>query len=501
MCRPVARTEIFMRTFPNTDERINKPDGVILLALAAALFCLPSASRSQEQQQPGVFSVKQLRQAVELRDLALSSADAFRHVASLTMEVGPRLAGTPGDKAAVAWALATMHELGLQNVRAEDVTVSHWERGTIEVGITMPYPQPLAATALGGSIGTPADGIEAPIIRVADLGELSATPDNEVAGKIVFFDRRMQASKDGDDYTETVKARRDGPAKAAAKGAIAVIIRSVGTSSARLPHTGRTRYDDAIRQIPAAAISNPDADMLAMQLAGGEAVTVKMNMSARYLEDERSANVIGEIRGASRPDEIVILAAHLDSWDLGTGAIDDAAGIGIVLETAAQIIRSGRKPARTIRILLAADEEFGLSGVKAYADRHMAELHSHVVGMEADFGDGKVWRISTLFPDDRLEIATAIHAPLESLGIELGDNKTGSGADISEFKKLGMPVISLGQDGTDYFDYHHTASDTLDKVNPENLRQVVAAFVTATWLAASGDVDFGFREPEEETEE
>ena len=471
----------------------------MLLALAAALFCLPSAARAEDQQQPAVFSAKQLSQAAELRDLALSSADAFRHVASLTMEVGPRLAGTSGDKAAVAWALATMRELGLHNVRAEDVMVPHWERGEIAVGITMPYPQTLAATALGGSIGTPADGIEAPVFRVADLDELAAIPAAEVAGKIVFFDRRMQASKDGADYTPTVEARRDGPAKAAAKGAIAVIIRSVGTSGNRLPHTGKTTYDDAIRRIPAAAISNPDADMLATQLARGEAVTVKMTMSARYLADERSANVIGEIRGAGRADEIVILAAHLDSWDLGTGAIDDAAGVGIVLETAAQIIRSGKKPARTIRILLAASEEFGLFGGKAYAEKYLADLQKHVVGMEADFGDGKVWRISTLFPDDRLESATAIHALLEPLGIEMGDNETGNGTDISPFKKLGMPVISLGQDGTDYFDYHHTANDTLDKVDPDNLRQVVAAFVTTTWLAASGDVDFGFREPEEET--
>ncbi|MCH9027858.1 MAG: peptidase M28 family protein, partial [Proteobacteria bacterium] len=195
-----------MSSFANTCVRIIKADSLILLALAAVLFCLPAASRSQEQQ-PAVFSAKQLSEAVELRDLAWSSADAFRHVASLTMEVGPRLAGTSGDKAAVAWALATMRELGLQDVRAEDVIVQHWERGDIEVRITLPYPQALAATALGGSIGTPADGIEAPVIRVADLDELSATPDAEVAGKIVFFDRRMQPSKDGADYTLTVKAR------------------------------------------------------------------------------------------------------------------------------------------------------------------------------------------------------------------------------------------------------------------------------------------------------
>ncbi|MCZ6716863.1 MAG: M28 family peptidase, partial [Gammaproteobacteria bacterium] len=343
-----------MGSFANTCARIIKADSLILLAVAAALFGLATASQSQDQQQPAVFSARQLSDAVELRDLALSSADAFRHVASLTMEVGPRLAGTLGDKAAVAWALSTMRELGLQNVRAEDVIVPHWERGDIDIRITMPYPQTLVAAALGSSIGTPADGIEAPVIRVADLDELSAIPDAEVAGKIVFFDRRMQPSKDGADYSLTVKARREGPAKAAAKGAIAVIVRSVGTSSARLPHTGKTTYDDAIRRIPAAAISNPDADMLAMQLARGEAVTVRMTLGARYLADERSANVIGEIRGASRPDEIVLLAAHLDSWDLGTGAIDDAAGVGIVLETLSQIIRSGKKPARTIRVLLAA---------------------------------------------------------------------------------------------------------------------------------------------------
>jgi hypothetical protein len=499
MCGPVVQSEYLMNSLPETGERMHRLSSMLLSALAAMLCCLPSSASAQEQQ--SVFSARQISQAEELRNIALSSSDAYRHVVSLTMEVGPRLAGTPGDKAAVAWALATMNKLGLQNVRAEDVTVPHWERGEIAIDITMPYPQHLVATALGGSIGTPAGGLEAPIVRVIDLEELEATPDAEVAGKIVFFDKRMQADKQGSDYSPIVKARRNGPAKAAAKGAIAVIIRSAGTSDARLAHTGKTKYKDGIKRIPAAAISNPDADMLAMQLASGDSVTVKMTMSARYLEDERSANVIGEIRGTSRADEIVILAAHLDSWDLGTGAIDDATGVGIVLETLTQILRSGKKPARTIRVLLAADEEFGLFGAKAYAEKYAAELNKHVVGMESDFGPGKIWRISTLFPEDRAGIGNALHEPLETLGIEMGDNESGWGADISPFKELGMPVITLIPDGTKYFDYHHTANDTLDKVDPENLRQVVAAFVTATWLAASGDVDFGFREPEEPEEE
>jgi len=222
-----------------------------------------------------------------------------------------------------------------------------------------------------------------------------------------------------------------------------------------------------------------------------------MTLSARFLEDERSANVIGEIPGTSRAQEIVILAAHLDSWDPGTGAIDDGAGIGIVLETARQIINSGKKPARTIRVLLAADEESGVYGGKAYAKRHQADLASHVVGMEADFGTGKVWQFSTLFPADRLGVARAIYQALAPLGIEMGDNETGNGADIGSLKENGMPAISLGQDGSDYFDYHHTANDTLDKVDAASLRQVVAAWVTTVWLAASGDEDFGYREPEE----
>lgn len=463
-----------------------------------AMIALLVSPHVTAQDQDAVFSTTQLEQAAALRDNALANSRAYDIVASLTMEVGPRFAGSEGDRAGVAWALEMMRELGLQNIRPENVIVPHWVRGSVSVNIVSPYPHQLVATALGGSIGSPVEGIEAPVIRVQSLDELDGLNASDVAGKIVFFDRRMEARPDGSDYGPTVAARREGPAKAAAKGAVAVAIRSAGTSDDRLAHTGTTKYAEGVRQIPAVALSNPDADMLARQIGTGQLVDLNIKLSARRLPDQRSANVVGEIRGSERPEEIVLLAAHLDSWDLGDGAIDDGAGVAIISEAARLIKASGLRPARTIRVVLYANEEFGLSGAHAYAERYANTLRQHVVGMEADFGGGRVREFSTLLPADRVDLADAIYTVLEPLGVARGDNESGSGADLSPLRKLGLPVLSLQQDGTAYFDYHHTANDTLDKLDPADMRQATAAFVAATWLAASADADFGFREPEAE---
>jgi len=441
-----------------------------------------------------------LAAAAELRDDALEGTRAWDIVRSLTTEVGPRLAGSAGDRAAVAWALRSLRELGFENVRAENVEVPRWERGTIEVRITEPFPQPMIATALGGSIGTPEEGLEAPVLQVADIAELEALSRSQVAGKIVFFNKRMRRSRDGADYSEVVKARTDGAAAAARLGAVGVAIRSAGTSIARVAHTGTTKYAPGERRIPAIALSNADADLLQAQLETGQRVDVHMKLTARQLPATRSANVIAEVPAATDDAGIVVLAAHLDSWDLGTGAIDDGAGVAIVIEAARRIAEADRPLRRTLRIILAANEEFGLSGARAYAaSRETGRVGRHVVGLEADFGAGKVWRLESRVAEEARPLVEAMHAVLAPLGIELGGNEAHGGADLSPLRKLGMPVLGLTQDGSRYFDYHHSASDTLDKVSRANLDQCVAAYAATAYLAAVAAGDFGRLEPEPET--
>lgn len=452
----------------------------------------------QAADQSASFDDDMLATAAELRDSALEGTDAWEIVSSLTTEVGPRLAGSAGDRAAVAWALQTLRELGFSNVRAENVEVPRWERGSIEVRITEPFPQPLVATALGGSVGTPEEGLEAPVLQVADIAELESLPRSQIAGKIVFFNKRMRRTRDGAAYGEIVEARTDGPVAAARLGAVAVVIRSVGTSIARIAHTGTTQYVPDVREIPAVALSNADADMLEAQLDTGQRVAMHLELTSRHLPPARSANVIAEVPGIDSDADIVLLAAHLDSWDLGTGAVDDGAGVAIVVEAARRIAEAGAPLRRTVRVLLAANEEFGLSGAKAYAAARADRVGRHMVGMESDFGGGRIWRFESRVAGEARPLVEAIHAVLAPLDIELGGNEADGGADLSPMLELGMPVLGLTHDGTRYFDYHHSASDTLDKINRRHLDQCVAAYAVTAYLAAVAPRDFGRIEPEPE---
>ncbi len=434
-----------------------------------------------------------LKVAAELRDHARKSSKAFEIVQSLTTEVGPRLAGTTGDTAAVAWALTTLKDLGFTNVHAEPVTVPRWVRGSARVEITGPYPQPLTATSLGYSIGTPDDGIEAPVVQVHDLADLAQLDASDIQGKIVYFSERMQRSRDGSGYGKTVAIRMDGPSAAARLGAVAVVIRSVGTDHDRMPHTGMTQYQAGVTRIPALALSNPDADLLETQLATGSPVTLRIRSSARTLPPVQSANVVGELAGHGQPDEVVLLGAHLDSWDLGTGAIDDGAGVAIVTEAVRQIAELGlrKRPRRTLRVVLYADEEEGLIGAKAYADAHKDDAEHIVMAMESDLGADSVYEMDTGVAPAALPVMAAIQKVLAPLGIAAGNNGATGDSDTSTLFTLGVPCIELRQDATRYFDYHHTANDTLDKVDPKQLDQNVAAFATVAYIAASVRTTFG----------
>jgi hypothetical protein len=409
----------------------------------------------------------------------------------LTVEVGPRLAGSPGDRAGVEWGVRTLTALGFRNVRAEPVEVPHWERGTIEGRITAPFPQPVVLTALGGSVATPEAGIEAEVVEVPALRGLAGFGAEQVRGKIVFFSQRMQRRRDGASYGQTVGIRGGGPSAAAKLGAVAVLIRSVGTAGDRAPHTGSLRYEDGVPRIPAAALSDVDADLLQAEIATGRPVTFRLVLRSRELPPAQSANVIGEVPGRERPEEVVLLGCHLDSWDLGTGAVDDAAGCGIVIEAARRIAQLPRPPRRTVRVVLFANEEFGLSGARAYAAAHAAELPRHVMAAESDLGSGRVYGLDSRVGEESLPAVAELAALLEPLGVARGDNEAGGGADLIPLLPAQVPVLSLAQDATFYFDVHHSANDTLDEVVPRDLDQNVAAWAALAYAAAEMERPLG----------
>ncbi len=424
----------------------------------------------------------------QLRTAALQDDRAWELVASLTSEIGPRPAGSLNDRRAVAWAVDRMERLGFENVRAEPVVVPHWEAGTTSVEIVTPGPQELHATALGGSVGTTDAGIEAEVIEVADQAALEAADPATIEGKIVFVNHRMERRKDGSDYGNVVKARGSAAWVVAEKGGLAVVIRSVGTGPHRFPHTGgMRRREGQYPPIPAAALAVPDADILEYQLRGGSAVRLRLRMTSRRLPDAVSANVIGEIVGRERPDEVVLLAAHLDSWGLGTGAVDDGAGCAIVMAAAKLVAELPERPKRTLRVLLTANEEFGLTGARAYAEAYADSMEKHYLALESDFGAGRVWRFDRRFGATGEALAHRMLSALSELGVADGPNDATGGPDLSPLRTFLVPVVELQQDGTYYFDYHHTADDTLDKVDPEALRQNVAAFALVAFLAAEAD--------------
>ncbi|MGH8175950.1 MAG: M20/M25/M40 family metallo-hydrolase [Steroidobacter sp.] len=457
----------------------------LLIQFAAVALVSPRAADAAE------WTQQDLAAAAALRDRATSGTSAFEHASSLTTEVGPRFAGSSADGAAVRWALNRLGSLGFSRVRTQDVLTPRWVRGTAEVAIVGANAQPLVGVALGGSIGTTEEGIEAPAIEVASLEALSALKPAAVNGKVVFINQRMDRTRDTTGYANAVRNRSQGPSVAGNLGAAALVIRSVGTSDERVAHTGALSYRVDAPRIPAFAISNPDADLLARQIKLGKPVRLRLKSTARELPPSWSANVIGEIPGRTRPNEVVLLGAHLDSWDLGQGALDDAAGVAIVMEAARLIRKLERPPARTIRVVLFANEEFGLSGAREYARLAGDEAAHHVIAMESDLGEGPVWRIQSQVAPEHVGSISAIRDALQPLAIELGGNTSQGGADLGPLRALGVPILELSQDATKYFDVHHTVNDTLAKVDAKVLDQTVAAYAVAAYLAATKEGDFG----------
>jgi carboxypeptidase Q len=414
---------------------------------------------------------------------ALRDGVAYSRLQDLTDSVGPRLTGSPGAEAAVAWALRKFQEDGV-SAHTEPATVPHWVRGD-ERAELLPTPGvaglKLAVTALGGSPGTPPDGIEAEVVEVHSLAEVQAL-GAAAKGKIVFFNHSMSTASGKTGYGAFVDLRTHGPAEAAKAGAVAAFVRSLATASFRSPHTGATDFAEGEPKVPAAAVSTEDADLFHRLLAKGAQVRVRLWLGCKTLPDAQSANVVADVRGREKPEEVVLLGAHLDSWDLAQGAIDDGAGAVVVME-AARLAAQLRPPLRrTIRVVLFMNEENGLAGGKAYAKAHEAEAPRHVAALESDSGAGRPLGIVLRAGGDGKALLEPWLAPLGNVGAAAFVDGEAGGADISPLGRLQVPFVSVRQDTAHYFDIHHSAADTFDKVDRDELSKMAAA---VSWVAVS----------------
>ena len=450
-------------------------------------FCLlVSAAQAQDVAQ----IPETVRQTVdELIQQGLDDSVGYAFVRDLTTEVGPRLAGSDAEERARVWATRELAELGFANIRTEPFDIPFWSRRIDEASIVSPAPQALVITALGGSTSTPPGGVEAEVVRFESLNELRSASSDIVAGKIVFIDEKMTRTQDGSGYGMAVRKRSNCATATSEKDGVACLIRSVGTQARRFAHTGMMSRSGAVGDGPAAALSPPDAEQLTRLLENGP-VQVRLDIQVETQEAARSGNVIAEVVGRERPEEVVLIGCHLDSWDLGTGAIDDGAGCGIVVGAAHLILSLDEAPRRTVRVVLYGAEEVGLLGGFAYAKRHADEMDQHILAAESDFGADEVWRFDTRFGNNALPYGRAMQRVLEPLGIAPGNNLSNGGPDISMLPQLGVPVVSPEQNGRDYFDLHHTPDDTFDKIDQSKLNQNIATYAAFAYLAAEMDWDF-----------
>lgn len=433
-----------------------------------------------------------LNQVERLRDAALKDEVAYDIVEGLTTEVGPRPAGTEAEARARDWAVRRLKALGFANVHVEPYDMPVWVRGEERAEIVAPFPQKLAVTALGRSGATPPGGLAAEVVGFDSVAELEAARDETVKGRIVFVSHQMTATQDGSQYGFYGPVRRLAPSIAARKGAAAIVIRSLGTDHHRNPHTGTQTVAAGVTPIPAGALSIPDAEQLQRMLKRGRKVTMRLTLTPRNVGSRQSGNVVAEVRGSDPDAGIVVVGGHLDSWDLATGAIDNAAGVAITAAAARRIMAAGR-PRRTIRLVWFGAEEVGGYGGDAYLAAHRQEKIVFV--SESDFGADRVWRMDPGFAPANAALADRIAAALSPLGIARSTQAASAGADLGEWVKAGVAAVDLQQDGSRYFDYHHTPDDTLDKVDPEQLRQNVAAWTAMLALVANAPEEIARKTP------
>lgn len=449
--------------------------------LASAFVAISAAAHAQQTPPPVIVDAK----IAALRDDALANdLYAWDITEGLTTEIGPRLAGTAAEARAREWSVRNLTAMGFANARIDTFPLQVWTRGFESAQIIAPFPQPLAIAALGNSASTGPNGVTGEIVAFNSVDELRAAPDSAVKGKIVFVDHRMAPTQDGCSYGPGGAPRRTGPALASQKGAIAIVVRSAGTDHHRNPHTGVMTFDGGAMPIPAGALSVPDAEQLARILKRGQPVSMRLVLISQTQQGE-SGNVIAELPGRDSTMAPVLVSCHLDSWDQGTGAIDDASGCGIAAAAAKRIMDAGR-PLRTIRVVWFGSEEVGLFGGIDYRTKYGKQPHYAL--LESDFGADRIYRVNSKLGEARRGEAQMIAAALAPLGIVTGSFDQAEGSDIGPMLADGMPGVGLSQDGMRYFDYHHTPDDTLDKIDLAQLRQNVAAW-TATVAILAGPIE------------
>ena len=461
----------------------------LLLALSMPQELVPVPRRPlTEPTNP--LSQEYLDVASRLVGRALLCNRGYDRLAVMCDEIGPRLSGSEGADRAVEWCFETMQSDGFANVTKQPCMVPVWQRGHCEVNVISPRASELVACALGGSVGTPDGPVRGSIIEVGSFEHLAELGD-EVAGKIVFYNHEMKPSTPTfSDYGNKVGMRTQGALEAAKHGAIGSITRSVGTDQSRLPHTGAMRYDNRFPKIPAVAIASEDADHLHRLLARGETVEVSIDLGCQTLPDRESANVLAEIVGREKPEEIIVIGGHLDSWDLGTGAIDDGAGCIIAWEAARLMLELGLQPRRTIRVVLFMNEENGLRGGHSYAETVEDQVKNHVAAIESDMGAGAPLGFRCGAPKAAVEVAEQIAELLQGIGAGAIRPGGSGGADISPLHWRGVPCFGLHQDMTYYFHYHHTPADTVDKVDPHDLSLNIATLAVMAYVLADMEPAF-----------
>jgi carboxypeptidase Q len=474
--------------------RVSKVCALLLVLILANGLPLRAQQGQNQQPQQNLYSPQLVSELRQLQQAALDSDYAYRQVSHLSNNIGPRLSGSPQAQGAVEYVADELRRLGLE-VKLEKLMVPHWVRG-LETGELVEFPgqapqttQKIVLTALGGSVPTPAEGLTAEVVVVNDFNELQSLGRERVAGKIVLFnvkfDREMAAQGyGGEAYGQAVVYRGGGASAAARLGAVASLVRSAGGSQNRLAHTGSLRYAQDAPRIPGGAVSSEDADLIASLAKEGK-VRMHLTLTPRQLPDAPSYNVVADLKGSEKPDEVVIVSGHLDSWDLGTGAIDDAAGVAVAMQTAQLLKQLNLRPRRTIRVIAWMNEENGLVGGRTYARDHAGELANHYAAIESDRGAGHPLGFEAMVNADVLPLLAPVSEVLRSQGAELVRHTEGTEADISPIAAQGVPAFGLWQDTRTYFNYHHTAADTLDKVSPRELAENAAAMAVLAYALAN----------------
>jgi Peptidase family M28 len=452
------------------------------LSACALTSLLPAAATSAE------IPAATVAQAGQLRDRALKGSGAYDILESLTTEIGPRLAGSEAEHRAAAWGVEKLKALGFVNVHTERFPVPGWTRGAESAEVVSPYPQRLIVAALGGSVATPPAGIEGEIVLFRTYDALLAAAPGSLTGKIAVVTQPTPRTQDGSGYGANYRLRGQGASEAAKRGAIAYLLRSLATGDRRDPHTGTMSYAADAPKIPAAALSVPDAEQLDRMVARGKPVRLKLLLTPTIREGATAETVVGDLPGREVPNEIVLIGGHLDSWDLGTGAIDDGAGVAITTAAARLIAELPQRPRRTIRVAMFGAEEIG-KAAEAFAIAHKPEEASTVLAGECDFGAEPVVAISLPPHAAMSPYGRALATVVSTLPTMVTFKPvTDGGADLEGLS--GVPLVGMAQDGTHYFDLHHTVDDTLDKVSPASLDKAVAAWVAMTYLAADTTTDF-----------